>query len=51
MIAIMEIIVTLFALALAATCTVAVILEKLKRDRASGHDTRRQQMAQVGKAD
>jgi len=51
MVAIMEIVVTGFALALAATCTVAVILEKLKRDRAAGSGVRQQRAAPVGDTD
>jgi len=51
MVAIMEIVVTAFALLLAATCTVAVILEKLKRDRAAVGDSRQQHAAPVGDTD
>jgi len=51
MVALMEIVVTAFALILAATCTVAVILEKLKRDRAAGSDSLQQRAAGVGDVD
>lgn len=51
MVALMEIVVTAFALVLAATCTVAVILEKLKRDRAAVGDGRPQRAARVAETD
>ncbi|MBT8445446.1 MAG: hypothetical protein HKN81_02140 [Gammaproteobacteria bacterium] len=51
MVAIMEIVVTAFALALAATCTVAVVLEKMKRDRAAARDDGEQRVTRVVETD
>lgn len=51
MVALMELVVTAFALVLAATCTVAVVLEKLKRDRAAVTDRRQRRAARVAETD